>query len=96
MTDQEYSVERRNFQRHRYDGLVSRVSSCPGIGPCIRVAGPRGLPDSPSVVSIKQSALYQELSLRLVFIGCFVSLGAMGFGFDNSWWGGALGLSPFG
>ncbi|KAF3387206.1 High-affinity glucose transporter [Penicillium rolfsii] len=46
--------------------------------------------------SIKQSALYQELSLRLVFIGCFVSLGAMGFGFDNSWWGGALGLSPFG
>lgn len=46
--------------------------------------------------SIKQSALYQELSLRLVFIGCFVSLGAMGFGFDNSWWGGALGLSQFG
>jgi MFS family permease len=46
--------------------------------------------------SIKQSVLYQELSLRLVFIGCFVSLGAMGFGFDNSWWGGALGLSPFG
>ena len=37
--------------------------------------------------SIKQSALYQELSLHLVFIGCFVSLGAMGFGFDNSWWG---------
>lgn len=46
--------------------------------------------------SIKQSALYQELSPRLAFIGCFVSLGAMGFGFDNSWWGGALGLSPFG
>lgn len=45
--------------------------------------------------SIKQSTLYQELSLRLLFIGCFVSLGALGFGFDNSWWGGALGLSPF-
>ncbi|KAL2857358.1 general substrate transporter [Aspergillus pseudoustus] len=46
--------------------------------------------------SFKESALYQELSLRLVFIGCFVSLGALGFGFDNSWWGGALGLSQFG
>ncbi|CAG8030867.1 unnamed protein product [Penicillium nalgiovense] len=44
---------------------------------------------------IKQSTLYQELSLRLLFIGCFVSLGAIGFGFDNSWWGGALGLTPF-
>lgn len=46
--------------------------------------------------SVKKSALYQELSLRLVFIGCFVSLGAMGFGFDNSWWGGALGMPQFG
>lgn len=45
--------------------------------------------------SFKQSALYQELNARLVFIGCFVSLGAMGFGFDNSWWGGALGLQQF-
>ncbi|PIG82279.1 sugar transporter [Aspergillus arachidicola] len=45
--------------------------------------------------SFKQSALYQELNARLVFIGCFVSLGAMGFGFDNSWWGGALGLDQF-
>ncbi|CAG7960184.1 unnamed protein product [Penicillium olsonii] len=44
---------------------------------------------------LKESALYQELSPRLLFIGCFVSLGAMGFGFDNSWWGGALGLTPF-
>ncbi|KAJ5867798.1 hypothetical protein N7534_002351 [Penicillium rubens] len=45
--------------------------------------------------AIKHSALYQELSLRLLFVGCFVSLGAIGFGFDNSWWGGALGLTPF-
>ncbi|KAJ5609116.1 hypothetical protein N7528_009683 [Penicillium herquei] len=46
--------------------------------------------------SIKQSALYQEMSPRLFFIGCFVSLGAMGFGYDNGWWGGALDLQPFG
>ncbi|KAJ5988864.1 hypothetical protein N7481_004074 [Penicillium waksmanii] len=29
-------------------------------------------------------------------LGLYWVLGAMGFGFDNSWWGDALGLSPFG
>lgn len=45
--------------------------------------------------SSSMSLIFRELNFRLVFIGCFVSLGAMGFGFDNAWWGGALGLSPF-
>lgn len=31
----------------------------------------------------------------LYLIGLISSLGAMGFGFDNGWWGGALGLSQF-
>lgn len=45
---------------------------------------------------INKSTFFRELNFRLVFSGCFVSLGALGFGFDNTWGGGALGLSPFG
>lgn len=37
----------------------------------------------------------QELNFRLAFIGCFAALGAVGFGFDNGWWGSALGLPAF-
>ncbi|OHF03673.1 hypothetical protein CORC01_00992 [Colletotrichum orchidophilum] len=44
---------------------------------------------------IKDDPLYQDLNWRLVLIGCVANLGAMGFGFDNGWWGGALGLSQF-
>ena len=43
----------------------------------------------------KQDPLYQDLNWRLVLIGLVSSLGAMGFGFDNGWWSGALGLSEF-
>ncbi|EXF82423.1 hypothetical protein CFIO01_01883 [Colletotrichum fioriniae PJ7] len=44
---------------------------------------------------LKNDPLYQDLNWRLVLIGCVANLGAMGFGFDNGWWGGALGLSQF-
>ncbi|KAF4827937.1 High-affinity glucose transporter ght2 [Colletotrichum tropicale] len=44
---------------------------------------------------IKNDPLYQDLNWRLMLIGCVANLGAMGFGFDNGWWGGALGLSQF-
>lgn len=44
---------------------------------------------------IKNDPLYQDLNWRLVLIGIVSSLGAMGFGFDNGWWAGALGLSEF-
>jgi MFS family permease len=44
---------------------------------------------------LKQEPLYQDLNWRLVLIGLISSLGALGFGFDNGWWGGALGLSEF-
>ncbi|KAF4473088.1 high-affinity glucose transporter [Fusarium albosuccineum] len=44
---------------------------------------------------IKRDPLYQDLNWRLVLIGVVSSLGAMGFGFDNGWWAGALGLSEF-
>ncbi|KAH8812932.1 putative high-affinity glucose transporter [Xylogone sp. PMI_703] len=45
--------------------------------------------------TIKHEPLYQDLNGRLILIGLASSLGAMGFGFDNGWWGGALGLSEF-
>lgn len=44
---------------------------------------------------IRNDPLYQDLNWRLVLIGIVSSLGAMGFGFDNGWWAGALGLSEF-
>ena len=44
---------------------------------------------------LKDEPLYQDLNWRLVAIGLISSLGALGFGFDNGWWGGALGLSEF-
>ena len=44
---------------------------------------------------IKNEPLYQDLNWRLVIIGLISSLGALGFGFDNGWWGGALGLFEF-
>lgn len=44
---------------------------------------------------ITDDPLYQDLNWRLVLIGVISSLGAFGFGFDNGWWGGALGLSQF-
>ncbi|KAK1700188.1 general substrate transporter [Colletotrichum godetiae] len=44
---------------------------------------------------LQNDPLYQDLNWRLVLIGCVANLGAMGFGFDNGWWGGALGLSQF-
>ena len=39
--------------------------------------------------------LVQDLNWRLIFIGLVSSVGAMGFGFDNGWWSGALGLPKF-
>ncbi|KAL3461928.1 hypothetical protein BJX64DRAFT_288883 [Aspergillus heterothallicus] len=45
--------------------------------------------------SIKNYSLFQDLNARLVLIGAVSSLGALGFGFDNGWWRGALGLSEF-
>ncbi|KAF2018183.1 putative high-affinity glucose transporter [Aaosphaeria arxii CBS 175.79] len=47
------------------------------------------------LASFKTSPLYEDLNWRLVMIGLISSLGAMGFGFDNGWWGGALGLEQF-
>ncbi|KAF5527870.1 High-affinity glucose transporter ght2 [Colletotrichum aenigma] len=47
------------------------------------------------LAQIKNDPLYQDLNWRLMLIGCVANLGAMGFGFDNGWWGGALGLSQF-
>ncbi|SPO07386.1 related to transporter (major facilitator superfamily) [Cephalotrichum gorgonifer] len=44
---------------------------------------------------LKADPLYQDLNWRLLLIGVVSSLGAAGFGFDNGWWGGALGLSEF-
>ncbi|GAB1202662.1 hypothetical protein APSETT445_001283 [Aspergillus pseudonomiae] len=44
---------------------------------------------------LKAQPLYQDLNWRLALIGGVSSLGALGFGFDNGWWGGALGLSQF-
>lgn len=43
----------------------------------------------------EKPVFFQALSMRLVFVACFASLGAMGFGYDNGWWGGALGLAAF-
>jgi SP family sugar:H+ symporter-like MFS transporter len=37
----------------------------------------------------------QELNPRIAFIGVFAALGALGFGYDNGWWGGVLGLPAF-
>ncbi|KAL2844343.1 general substrate transporter [Aspergillus pseudoustus] len=45
--------------------------------------------------NIKNYSLFQDLNARLVLIGVVSSLGALGFGFDNGWWGGALGLPEF-
>lgn len=45
--------------------------------------------------AVKNYSLFQDLNGRLMLIGAVSSLGAMGFGFDNGWWGGALGLSEF-
>ncbi|KAK9235055.1 hypothetical protein V1525DRAFT_435052 [Lipomyces kononenkoae] len=39
--------------------------------------------------------IFRELNARLAFVAAVSSLGSMGFGFDNNWWGGALGLSEF-
>ncbi|KAK9428002.1 general substrate transporter [Lipomyces doorenjongii] len=39
--------------------------------------------------------IFRELNARLVFVAAISSIGSMGFGFDNNWWGGALGLSEF-
>lgn len=47
------------------------------------------------LAKIKEDPLYQDLNWRLLLIGVVSSLGAFGFGFDNGWWGGALGLSEF-
>ncbi|ODQ68887.1 hypothetical protein LIPSTDRAFT_101206 [Lipomyces starkeyi NRRL Y-11557] len=44
---------------------------------------------------LKQQELYQDLNARLILIGIISSMGALGFGFDNGWWGSALGLSQF-
>ena len=44
---------------------------------------------------LKNVPLVQDLNWRLVVVGLTSSLGAVGFGFDNGWWGGALGLSEF-
>ncbi|KAK9235045.1 general substrate transporter [Lipomyces kononenkoae] len=44
---------------------------------------------------LKEQELYQDLNPRLILIGIVSSMGAMGFGFDNGWWGSALGLSQF-
>ncbi|KAK9318772.1 general substrate transporter [Lipomyces orientalis] len=43
----------------------------------------------------KEQELYQDLNARLILIGIVSSMGALGFGFDNGWWGSALGLSQF-
>ncbi|GMF78951.1 unnamed protein product [Aspergillus oryzae] len=50
---------------------------------------------SPMLEQLKAQPLYQDLNWRLALIGGVSSLGALGFGFDNGWWGGALGLSQF-
>jgi MFS family permease len=50
---------------------------------------------APIMSALKDHPLFQDLNWRLVLIGLISSLGAMGFGFDNGWWGGALGLSQF-
>ncbi|RAQ43067.1 high-affinity glucose transporter [Aspergillus flavus] len=50
---------------------------------------------SPTLEQLKAQPLYQDLNWRLALIGGVSSLGALGFGFDNGWWGGALGLSQF-
>jgi MFS family permease len=47
------------------------------------------------LAKLKEQHLYQDLNWRLILVGLSSSLGAMGFGFDNGWWGGALGLSQF-
>ncbi|KAL4789424.1 hypothetical protein BDV19DRAFT_383133 [Aspergillus venezuelensis] len=45
--------------------------------------------------AVRNYSLFKNLNWRLAFIGAISSLGAMGFGFDNGWWEGALGLSEF-
>ncbi|CAG8015705.1 unnamed protein product [Penicillium salamii] len=45
--------------------------------------------------SLRNLPLVQDLNWRLAAVGLTSSLGAFGFGFDNGWWGGALGLSEF-
>ncbi|EXJ87773.1 hypothetical protein A1O1_04700 [Capronia coronata CBS 617.96] len=44
---------------------------------------------------LKEQPLYQDLNWRLILIGLASSVGSMGFGYDNGWWGGALGLLQF-
>lgn len=46
--------------------------------------------------AFKNTHLYQDLNPRLLFICSLSSLGGLGYGFDNAWWGSALGLSQFG
>lgn len=43
----------------------------------------------------KSQPLVEEINIRLLCVALITSLGAMGFGFDNGWWGSALGLTEF-
>lgn len=45
--------------------------------------------------NFKSSPYYRDLNPRLLFICAISSLGGLGYGFDNAWWGSALGLSQF-
>lgn len=47
------------------------------------------------LAKLRNLPLFQDLNWRLAAVGLTSSLGAVGFGFDNGWWGGALGLSEF-
>lgn len=47
------------------------------------------------LAAIRNLPLFQDLNWCLAAVGFTSSLGAVGFGFDNGWWGGALGLSEF-
>ncbi|KAF7530686.1 hypothetical protein PCG10_000195 [Penicillium crustosum] len=47
------------------------------------------------LAALRNIPIYEDLNWGLAFVGFTSSLGALGFGYDNGWWGSALGLSEF-
>ncbi|KAK7027532.1 hypothetical protein VNI00_015166 [Paramarasmius palmivorus] len=46
-------------------------------------------------MGFRDSALYQDMTPTLLGVAFFSSLGSFSFGYDNSWWGGAIGATYF-
>ncbi|KAJ5492265.1 hypothetical protein N7453_010362 [Penicillium expansum] len=47
------------------------------------------------LAALRNLPIYEDLNRGIAFVGFTSSLGALGFGYNNGWWGGALGISEF-